>query len=203
MFWDAVSGIYSLFERVCNGKVNRAVGQAVAAEISSTDEVLECACGTGLLTAAIAPRCKALIATDFSVGMLRQTERRVSRCGNVKLIRANIMRLHCRANRFDKVVAGNVIHLLEDPKGALRELSRVCKPGGELIIPTYINDKGGGKTGFLVSLIGKAGADFKQQFTLETYRQFFAEAGYPDAEILLIEGRVPCAVAILRNHKAA
>ncbi|HBI85702.1 MAG TPA: SAM-dependent methyltransferase [Ruminococcus sp.] len=203
MFWDAVSGIYSLFEKAYNGKVNRAAGKAVAAEICSTDDVLECACGTGLLTTAIAPCCKSLIATDFSVGMLRQTERRVSRCGNVKLIRANIMRLQCRKNRFDKVVAGNVIHLLDDPQAALRELSRVCKPDGKLIIPTYINDNGSGKTGFLIRVISKSGADFKQQFTLERYRQFFRDAGFPDAEITLISGRVPCAVAVLRNHKTA
>ena len=48
-------------------------------------------------------------------------------------------RLKCQDDRFDKVVAGNVIHLLSDPHAAVKELERVCKPGGKIIIPTYIN----------------------------------------------------------------
>ena len=41
--------------------------------------------------------------------------------------------------QFDKVIAANVIHLLDEPFKALAELDRVCKPGGQIIIPTYIN----------------------------------------------------------------
>ena len=40
---------------------------------------------------------------------------------------------------FDKVIAANVIHLLDEPLKALAALDRVCKPGGQIIIPTYIN----------------------------------------------------------------
>ncbi len=40
---------------------------------------------------------------------------------------------------FDVVIAANVIHLLDDPYKALSELDRVCRPGGKLIIPTYVN----------------------------------------------------------------
>ena len=33
------------------------------------------------------------------------------------------------------------------------------------------------------------------------YRQFFADAGYPDAEYTLCEGRIPCAVAVLQKRE--
>ena len=46
---------------------------------------------------------------------------------------------------------------------------------------------------------GKAGADFKRQFTMESYRQFFLDAGYPDVEASLADGRIPCAVAVMRK----
>ena len=36
------------------------------------------------------------------------------------------------------MVAANVIHLIEHPEIALNELLRVCKKGGEVIIPTYL-----------------------------------------------------------------
>ena len=44
-----------------------------------------------------------------------------------------------------------------------------------------------------------AGADFKREFTMESYRQFFLDAGYPDVEASLADGRIPCAVAVMRK----
>ena len=44
-----------------------------------------------------------------------------------------------------------------------------------------------------------AGADFKRQFTVESYRQFFLDAGYPDVKVSLADGRIPCAVAVMRK----
>ena len=52
MFWDRVSGVYDLFGKIYNGKVNREMCGTVAAEVRQDDRVLECACGTGLITAA-------------------------------------------------------------------------------------------------------------------------------------------------------
>ena len=70
---------------------------------------------------------------------------------------------------FDKVVAGNVIHLLDNPLTALSELNRVCKDGGMLIIPTYMNKDDKGKTNGFSDAVGKA------------------------------DGRIPCAVAVMRK----
>ena len=47
--------------------------------------------------------------------------------------------------------------------------------------------------------IGRAGADFKRAFTPDSYRQFFADAGYQDVRLTLCEGRVPCAVAVIQK----
>ena len=84
MFWDNVSGLYDLFETIYNGKVYRGLGRKVAEEIASDDVVLECACGTGAISRIIAPKCRKLIATDFSVGMLRQAARNCRACDNVR-----------------------------------------------------------------------------------------------------------------------
>ena len=50
MFWDRVAWIYDLFANGINRRANRALCAAVEALIRPSDEVLECACGTGLLT---------------------------------------------------------------------------------------------------------------------------------------------------------
>ena len=82
---------------------------------------------------------------------------------------------------------------------ALSELNRVCGDDGMLIIPTYMNKNSRGKTSAFAAAAGKAGADFKRQFTADSYRQFFLDAGYTDVQILLAEGRIPCAVAAMRK----
>ena len=201
MFWDNVAWVYDIFANVINRKANKALCAAVEGMITPSDDVLECACGTGLLTGVIAPRCKSLIATDFSAKMLKRAEKKYGKYANVRFDEANILRLSYPDGRFDTVVAANVIHLLDEPYQALHELERVCKPGGKIIIPTYMNQTDKGRTNGVSDAIGKAGADFKRELTLDTYRQFFADAGYTDAGYVLCEGRIPCAMAILTKSE--
>ena len=49
MFWDNVAWVYDIFADGINRKANRKLCKVVAGLISPTDDVLECACGTGLL----------------------------------------------------------------------------------------------------------------------------------------------------------
>ena len=198
MFWDKIAGVYDLFENVYNGKVNKELCREVAELISADDDVLECACGTGMLTVHVAPKCKGIVATDFSRKMLKCAAKKCRDYANASFEYADIMHLDYPDARFDKVIAANVIHLLDDPLKAFAELDRVCKPGGQIIIPTYINhEKNKGKTSWIATVIDKAGADFKRQFTFESYKQFFSEAGYTQATNKLIDGRMPCAMAII------
>ena len=203
MFWDRVAWVYDVFANGINRRANRARCAAVAAQIRPEDEVLECACGTGLLTGVIVARCRALTATDFSEKMLAQAERKYANCRNVRFAQADITKLDYPDGRFDAVVTANVIHLLDEPLQALRELDRVCRPGGRLIIPTYMNRTDKGTTNRVSGAIGRAGADFKREFTLESYQAFFAAAGYTDARYTLCEGRIPCAVAVLQKREEA
>ena len=199
MFWDRVSGVYDLFGKIYNGKVNQEMCRVVAKELGTDDCVLECACGTGLITAAVAGKCSKLVATDCSEGMLKQTRKKCGSYSNVKIRTADILNLAFPDESFDAVIAANVIHLLDDPYKALSELDRVCRPGGKLIIPTYVNkDKAKG----FDRTIDKAGADFKQDFTYESYRAFFAGAGYTKIRTKLIDGRVPCAIAVITKQHA-
>jgi ubiquinone/menaquinone biosynthesis C-methylase UbiE len=199
MFWDKVAGVYDIFVHVINRKTHQKLKKIVSELIGPDDTVLECACGTGLLSAVIAPKCRELTATDFSEKMLKKAEKNCRSFRNITYAQADITALSYPDGSFDKVVAGNVIHLLDNPLTALRELNRVCRDGGMLIIPTYMNKDSKGKTSSFAGAVGKAGADFKRQFTVESYRQFFQDAGYTDVKINLAEGRIPCAVAVL--HK--
>ena len=201
MFWDNVAGVYDVFVNVINRKTHQKLKRIVSALIEPDDTVLECACGTGLLSAVIAPKCRQLTATDFSEKMLKKAEKNCRAFRNITYDQADITALPFADGSFDKIVAGNVIHLLDNPMTALSELNRVCKDDGALIIQTYMNKDDKGKTNGFSDAAQKAGADFKRQFTVESYKQFFLDAGYPDVMVSLADGRIPCAVAVMRKAK--
>ncbi len=199
MFWDNVSPLYDLFENVYNHKVYSGTGKMVARFIEKSDEVLECACGTGAISKNIASKCKSLIATDFSEGMLKRAAKKCKEYGNVSFKVADITDLKSKPDRFDKVVAGNVIHLLPEPEKVLAELVRVVKPGGRVIIPTYIN-KSNDSAGIAVKFLSLLGADFKRQFDLASYKEFFKSMGYRGVEYYLVDGKMPCAIAVITKE---
>lgn len=200
MFWDKVAWIYDLFAYVFNAKVHKVLCHEVAELIDGSDEVLECACGTGMLTVHVAPICYSIIATDLSGKMLKKAAAKCKRFRNATFEYADILHLDYAAGRFNTVIAAGVIHLLGDPLKALAELDRVCKPGGKIIIPTYMNRKNcTGKTSSFTKVVDKTGADFKRQFNLSSYQQFFAEAGYHNVTYKMIDGRVPCAIAVIKK----
>ena len=200
MFWDRFAGVYDLFENAFNRKVYQGTGEAVAKYIGETDVVLECACGTGAITKYLAPKCLKILATDFSAGMLKQAKKNCRNYDNLVIRRADLTKLKIADERFDKVVAGNVIHLLPDPKAGLRELERVCKEGGKIILPTYINLSKPSNM-LVTSVINKLGAGFQKQFDLESYKQFFDEIGYTDVYYEVVNGRMPCAIAVITKKK--
>ncbi len=128
--------------------------------------------------------------------MLKQAWKKCRRYENVKLRRADMTQLKFRDNRFNKVVAGNVIHLLENPYAAVKEMERVCKAGGKIIIPTYINASEKTKRN-AVRLLELAGVNIKRQFDFTSYKKFFEDAGFQNVDYIVVDGRMPCAVAII------
>ena len=199
MFWDRVAFVYDIFANIINKKVHKKLKEIVANEITKEDDVLECACGTGMLTKVVAPKSKSIIATDFSSKMLKRAKKKCKKYNNVEFMNANIMKLDFDDNSFDIVIAANVIHLLDDPIKAINELDRVCKENGKIIIPTYMNKDDNGNTSGFAKRVGKAGADFKRQFTYDSYKEFFNEFGYRNVEYTMINGKVPCCVAVIKK----
>ena len=113
MFWDNVAWAYDIFADLINRKANRALCDAVAEWIFPTDEVLECACGTGLLSGVIAERCRSLVATDLSERMLQVARRKFGSRPNLTFRQGDILHIDFPDESFDAVVAANVIHLLK------------------------------------------------------------------------------------------
>lgn len=199
MFWDKIAGVYDLFGYFYNGKVNKELCNEVISHIENKDVVLECACGTGMISEKIATKCKRLVTTDYSEGMLKQTRKKCKKYNNVEIRKADITKLDFPDNSFDVVVAANIIHLLDEPYKTVEELNRVCKIGGIIIIPTYVNKEKKEDINNFVKTVDKVGAEFKQQFTYTSYINFIKDTGHDVIETKLIKGRIPCAIAVIKK----
>lgn len=200
MIWDKLSPFYDFFETVYNGKCYQGIAKKIKEYVTEEDIVLECACGTGLLTVPMAQTCKKLIATDYSVGMLRQTKKKVANYSNTKIGKASILALPFQEDQFDIVVAANVIHLLDAPDKAISELKRVCKPNGRIILPTYVNNEKKNSI-FAAKLLSVFGVKFKRQFSLASYKEFIASHNITKVEYSVVDGHMPCAFAIITNDE--
>jgi ubiquinone/menaquinone biosynthesis C-methylase UbiE len=99
--------------------------------------VLECGCGPGHLVAALLQRDFEVVAIDTSPAMLALTQERASAIagGSAPALQlASLEQLPHRDASFDLVCSTGVIEYLRDDETALREMWRVLRPGGHLVL---------------------------------------------------------------------
>lgn len=97
-------------------------------------KILDVACGTGLNFPLFAPGSD-ITAIDFSPGMLEIARQNASQLGlNVNLAVMDAQKLDFADESFDTVVSTLSTCTFPDPIAALREMRRVCRPGGEILL---------------------------------------------------------------------
>lgn len=97
-------------------------------------EVLEVAVGTGKNLPYYPADCR-ITAVDYSPGMLRIGEKRAARLGRSVAFRVmDAENLTLPADRFDTVVSTLSTCTIPDPVAALREMARVAKPSGRILL---------------------------------------------------------------------
>jgi phosphatidylethanolamine/phosphatidyl-N-methylethanolamine N-methyltransferase len=103
--------------------------------IASGDRVLEVGVGTGI-NASLYPRDCSVTGIDLSAPMLEKAHDRIVRKGirNVRLLEMDAADLRFADNTFDIVYAPYLISVVPDPVAVVREMHRVCRPGGRIII---------------------------------------------------------------------
>jgi ubiquinone/menaquinone biosynthesis C-methylase UbiE len=91
-------------------------------------------CGTGQLSALIAPHVAQVIAVDSSPDMLQAARQRLGQLDNVDVRGGSVEALPIDDAQIDVAMMGLVLHHLSDPAKALSECARVLKPGGRALI---------------------------------------------------------------------
>jgi demethylmenaquinone methyltransferase/2-methoxy-6-polyprenyl-1,4-benzoquinol methylase len=131
--FDAVAGRYDAMNRVMTfgmePRWRREVERAVGARQGM--RILDLAAGTGASTAPFAKAGAATVACDFSAGMLVEGRRRHP---GLTFVAGDALRLPFRDETFDVVTISFGLRNVASVEGALRELGRVARPGGRLVV---------------------------------------------------------------------
>lgn len=100
------------------------------------DTVLDVACGPGLLACAFAKVAMHATGIDMTPAMLEQARKTQQEQGikNVSWEQGDVYSLPFPPSQFSVVSSRFVFHHLQDPLAALREMKRVCKPGGKVVV---------------------------------------------------------------------
>ena len=101
------------------------------------ERALDLCCGTGDLAFALAGRGAEVIGLDFSEPMLRvATKKRLARGAKsgVTFLLGDAQEIPFPGNSFDVVTVGYGLRNLKDWETGLREMMRVTKPGGRLLV---------------------------------------------------------------------
>ncbi len=133
-------------------------------------------CGTGQVTAAIAPFVAHVIAVDASPAMLQAARKRLDGVDNVELRRGELEALPIDEARLDAAVLMLVLHHVPEPKGALGEVARALKPGGRAVIVDMLpHDREAYRLQMGHTWLG---------FSDEHIRRLLAEAGFADIRVV-------------------
>jgi SAM-dependent methyltransferase len=108
----------------------------VAARLQPTSEVLDVACGPGLVALALAESARHVTGLDFTPAMLDKARelQRERGLANLSWDPGRADDLPYANKSFDAVVTRFSFHHFMDPKKCLEEMVRVCRPGGRVVI---------------------------------------------------------------------
>lgn len=103
--------------------------------ITPGTRILEVGVGTGINTS-LYPRTCTVTGIDLSTSMLAKARERVSReaLTNVRLLEMDAANMDFADESFDIVYAPYLISVVPDPVRVVKEMRRVCKKGGRIIV---------------------------------------------------------------------
>jgi ubiquinone/menaquinone biosynthesis C-methylase UbiE/DNA-binding transcriptional ArsR family regulator len=151
---------------------------ALAALAQSDWVVGDLGCGTGQVSAALAPFVDRVIAVDASAAMLQAAKTRLSGLDNIDLRRGELEALPIDDRRLDAATLMLVLHHVPEPERALADVARVLKPGGRVLI---------------VDMLPHDRDHYRQQmghvwlgFSDEHVRRMLSDAGFGEIRVVLL-----------------
>jgi demethylmenaquinone methyltransferase/2-methoxy-6-polyprenyl-1,4-benzoquinol methylase len=139
--FDRVAARYDMLNSVMTAGLHHRWRERAAdrAELAPGDSALDVCCGTGDLALELAHRVAPggrVVGCDFSEPMLDLAREKAASAGapGARFEWADALQLPYDAGRFDAVTVGFGVRNLADLDRGLREMARVLRPGGRLVI---------------------------------------------------------------------
>ncbi|MBR6910726.1 MAG: methyltransferase domain-containing protein, partial [Candidatus Methanomethylophilaceae archaeon] len=143
-YWDGIAGCVSgrTVRLIDSGLADRYV-DAIACHIRDCKTVLDVGAGSGIISIPLARRGYTVTAIDRSEGMIDMLELTVSEYGaDIKAVNCDAENLCFDPDSFDSIILRNVLWNSYNPERILKEVVRVLKPDGVLLITdgNWLND---------------------------------------------------------------
>ena len=143
-------------------------------ELGPEDMVLDVGCGTGFGTEGLLERTEQVHGLDQSIHQLQKAWAKLGKHDPVSFYRGDAERLPFHDDTFDVVWSSGSIEYWPDPVATLRDLRRIVKPGGQVLVvgPNYPNSTVFQKLADAIMLF----------YDREEADRMFREAGFVDIE---------------------
>lgn len=135
-FWDGRAQNYDAQVGTHYAEAYEKTAACFKKYLKPTDTVLDFACGTGIVTFAVAPSVQSVRAIDVSGEMVRRAQEKVKAQGveNVTVTQTDLFDGCLVEGSFNAVLACNVLLYIEDRSAALARIRALLKPQGTLLL---------------------------------------------------------------------
>ena len=140
-FFDSIGPEWDALRRVFGDDLLRA--RATTMLVEPRLRVADIGTGTGVLAFELAELGLDVVGIDRSEAMLetarlKYAAREASALGTVEFRTADAHDLPLDSPAFDAVFAHMVLHSLEEPERAIREMARIVRPGGRVVLVDFL-----------------------------------------------------------------
>src|SRR5215218_3407019 len=134
--FDRIAGPYDLMNSVMTAGLHHRWRERAAdlARVGPGSRALDVATGTGDLAIELASRGAAVVGSDFSEGMLDVARRKSGGRADIAWQQANALALPYPDGSFDAATVGFGARNFSDLPQGLREMARVVRPGGRVVV---------------------------------------------------------------------
>ena len=153
------------------------------AEPKPSDVALDVACGPGVLVCALARHVREARGIDLTPAMLEQARKTQQGKGveNVAWDQGDVSAMPYGDATFDVVTCRFAVHHFPDPLAVVREMRRVCRPGGRIVIAD--SAPAAGKAEAFNAMERLRDSSHTRALPVEELTELFRRAGLPEPRV--------------------